>query len=352
MIDPHRACTFLGEDGDELEIVGSVEKLAPGERIFSARFVGETGYVVTFRQVDPLFSIDLSNPTKPVVEGELKIPGFSEYMQPIDENHLLAIGRDADPRTGRSRGLQISLFDVTDINDPKLEDRYTFEGEWGTYSAAEHDHHAFGYYPEYNTLAIPVTSSGRGSWIQEEWGGRFWVPAQYSEALQVFSVDTEEGFEFLGAVEHPSQVQRSLRVDDALYSVSYDTVKVNSITEPDNLLGQVHFLPPRNGGVIPKRPDAGDIDRVFEEARAEAASARFDMDGNALVNTDDATFLVEAVLETKFGDADLNGEVGFKDFLILANNFGNEGGWEDGDFTGDGLVDFDDFRVLAENFDA
>ena len=97
-------------EDDKLTIKGAVAGLAPGERIFSARFVGTQAYLVTFRQVDPLFSIDLSDPENPEVLGELKIPGFSEYMQPIDENTLLAIGRDADPETGRS--LRLAVVDL------------------------------------------------------------------------------------------------------------------------------------------------------------------------------------------------------------------------------------------------
>ncbi len=335
---------------DNLALAGGVSGLAPGERIFSARFLGDRGYVVTFRQVDPLFSINLSDPANPVVEGELKIPGFSEYMQPIDENHLLAIGRDADPLTGRSQGLQLSLFDVEDITSPKLVDRYTFEGLTSTWSPAEHDHHAFGYYPEYDTLAIPVQSTNGGTWIRGEDGLREWIPATWDQSLHVFQVDVDAGFDFVGAVEHPSQVQRSLRVGAALYSVSYDTLKVNSITDPSVQFGMVHYLKPQNGGVIPVNPDAEDIDRIFAEAATEQNDRKFDLDGNSVVNRDDAIFMIEAVLETKPGDADLDGDIDFRDFLELVSNFGNEGGWADGDFNGDGMVNFEDFTILANSY--
>lgn len=337
-------------DDDALEVKGSVDGLAKGERIFSARFVGYRAYVVTFRQVDPLFSINLIDPANPIVEGELKIPGFSEYLQPLDEDHLLAIGRDADPETGIAEGLQLSLFNVSEITDPQLVDRYTFEGGRRTYSPAEHDHHAFSYFPEFNTLAIPVHSGGGGAWIRNEIGRREWVPAEWDNSLHVFQVDVEEGFEFAGAVDHPSEVRRSLRVNDALYSVSYDTLKVNDIRDPSNQLGQLHYLPPANGGVVPEEPTAAHIDGLFEAIGTAENSPKFDMDGNSLVNNDDVDFLLETAARTQRGDANLDGVVNFADFLVTASNFGQEGGWADGDFNGDGVINLEDFTILSENF--
>ena len=337
-----------GEDG--LTIKGAVAGLARGERIFSARFVGSQGYIVTFRQVDPLFSIDLSDPNNPVVEGELKIPGFSEYIQPIDENTLLAIGRDADPITGRSEGLQISLFDVTDKTDPQLVDRYTFEGGSSTFSPAEHDHHAFNYFPDQEVLAVPVSGRDGGAWIRTEEDGRFWVPAQWNQAVHVFEVDTEEGFDFTGAVEHPSEVRRSVRVDEKLYTISRDTVKVSELEDPSEVIGQVYYLPPANGGVVPDNPTPRHVDQVFAAAATAEHRPRFDMDGNELVNADDATFLVEAAAQTSPGDTNFDGSVNFVDFLQFSANFGEEGGWADGDFNGDGIIDFADFTILSANY--
>lgn len=106
----------------KMEKIGGVEDLAPGERIYSARFLGNTAYLVTYRQTDPLFVIDLSNPKKPVVKGELKIPGFSEYLHPIDEDTLLGFGRNTVvTQWGDSSedGLKLSLFDVSNPSDPK-----------------------------------------------------------------------------------------------------------------------------------------------------------------------------------------------------------------------------------------
>lgn len=339
---------ILEQVDDALTLKGGVSGLAAGEQIFSARFVGDRGYIVTFRQVDPLFAINLSDPANPIVEGELKIPGFSEYMQPIGEDHLLAIGRDADPTTGRREELQVSLFDVSDMTDPQLVDRYTFEGEH-TYSPAEHDHHAFSWFPEYDTLAIPVHSN-EGVWVSSPWGWRDWVTSEWDESLHVFQVDVETGFEFVGAIDHPSQVQRSLRVGQALYSLSRDTLKVNAIADPSQQFGMVHFERPENGGVIPERPTPVDIDRIFAGAESGENDERLDADGNSVVDEDDVVFIVEAIVSTEMGDTDLDGDVDFIDFLAISGNFGSSGGWADGDLNGDGEVDFEDFTILSGNY--
>lgn len=335
---------------DQLEIKGSVQNLAPTERIFSTRFLGERAYVVTFRQVDPLFAIDMSDATNPTVEGELKIPGFSTYLQPIDEDHLIGIGRDADPQTGRPEALQLSLFDVSDMTAPELVDRFTFEDGVSAWSLAERDHHAFRYFATHDKLAIPVSSRDNGTWIRDEAGERQWVPAVFNHALHVFDVDATEGFAFAGAVEHPSQVQRSVRVGDALYSVSEDTFLAHQLDDLETQLGKIYYLPPANGGVIPVNPTPDDIDRLFEEAATEENAEQFDIDGNALVNTDDVAFVVEAVVDSQFGDSDLDGDVDFADFLNLSANFGGSGEWADGDFDGDGLIGFADFVVMSKNF--
>ena len=153
-----------------------------------------------------------------------------------------------------------------------------------------------------------------------------------------------------GAVEHPSPVQRSVRVGEALYSISMDTFLANDLLNLDNQLGKIYYLPPANGGVIPKDPQPADIDRLFEESATQANNPRFDIDGNSLVNTDDVAFVVEAVVDSQFGDTNLDGDVDFEDFLTLAAHFGEEGAWGDGDFDGDGQISFEDFVVLSKNF--
>ena len=131
--------TVLRPNGDTLSQIGLVEGLGLTERIFAVRFMEAVGYVVTFRQTDPLYVLDLSNPTAPGVVGELKIPGYSAYLHPVGEGRLLGVGQDAD-EDGRVKGTQISLFDVSDPANPQRIDQVTLEGGW---SQAEGNHLAF-----------------------------------------------------------------------------------------------------------------------------------------------------------------------------------------------------------------
>jgi hypothetical protein len=156
-------------DAGELEQVGFVGDLGPSEDIKSVRFLSDRGYVVTFRTVDPLYSLDLSDPANPQVMGELKISGFSEYMHPISNvddaasqvgDFLLTVGKEADEeQNGRVIGTKISVFDVTDITDPQtVADYVILYGEKGwTNSAASYDHYAFRYMPQSKKLIIPLS---------------------------------------------------------------------------------------------------------------------------------------------------------------------------------------------------
>ena len=145
------------EDG-ELRVVGAVEDIAPGEKIYSARFIGERGFLVTFKKVDPLFTLDLSNPMLPKVVGELKVPGYSDYIHPLGQNHLLTIGKDAVDMGNMAwyQGVQLSIFDVSDFSDPQRVD-VEIIGERGTESEALYDPHAFNYFAPANMLAVPMT---------------------------------------------------------------------------------------------------------------------------------------------------------------------------------------------------
>ena len=143
----------LEQQGRRLTEVGKVGNLGLGERIFSVRFAGDTGYVVTFRQVDPLYVLDLSNPVAPSVAGELKIPGFSTYLHPIADGLLIGVGQDADD-TGRTRGAKVSLFDVSNPANPTELDVIVFPD---THSEAEWDHRAFLYWAPEEMVAIPLT---------------------------------------------------------------------------------------------------------------------------------------------------------------------------------------------------
>jgi hypothetical protein len=155
-------------DNRTLTVVGSVLGLAPGERVQSARFLGDRGFVVTFRQVDPLFAFDLSDPRNPELKGELKISGFSSYLHPLDQNHLLTVGPAGDDR-GLTGELQVQIFDVTDLSNPQqrhsLIPARSAQGDY-SYSETRWDHHAFTYHAPSGLLSIPLQTWNRDAWQQ------------------------------------------------------------------------------------------------------------------------------------------------------------------------------------------
>ncbi|WP_394824792.1 beta-propeller domain-containing protein [Pendulispora albinea] len=181
----------LAQNGASLNVVGKADDLAPNESIFSVRFAGSRGYVVTFRRVDPLFVFDLASPTNPKLLGALKIPGFSEYMHPIDENHILTIGRDAD-QTGRTRALQLQVFDVSDGAHPVQKHVFTYNGsEYGS-TDAEYDHKAFTYFAEKKLLAFPYYAYGQASGVKS--------------TLELFKIDVGAGISKVGSIDQSALV--------------------------------------------------------------------------------------------------------------------------------------------------
>ncbi|WP_433723268.1 beta-propeller domain-containing protein [Actinoplanes sp. CA-051413] len=150
------AVRVLADRDGRLVQTGIIDGLGKGERIYSVRFLGARGYVVTFKQTDPLYSLDLRDPAKPTVTGELKITGYSAHLQPVGEDRLIGIGQEADGN-GRTQGLQVSLFDVADPANPKRLAQYHLPG---AYSSAELNPHALLWWPGTRTLFVPV--EGRG----------------------------------------------------------------------------------------------------------------------------------------------------------------------------------------------
>ena len=192
--------TVLAERGGRLERVGEVDGLGRGERIFAVRFLGARGYVVTFRQTDPLYALDLSDPARPAAGGVLKIPGYSSYLHPVDDSTLIGIGQAADAG-GRTLGTQVSLFDVSDLAAPRRIAQRALDGDW---SEAESDHHAVLYWPATHLLALPIQSYEGAS------------------AAVGLTVSRDTGITPVARVHHPGSapVHRSLVVGDALYTVS------------------------------------------------------------------------------------------------------------------------------------
>ena len=225
-----------------LSIVSSLKDLAPGEQIYSARFMGNRGYIVTFKKVDPLFVIDLTNPYAPKVLGQLKITGYSDYLQPYDENHLLGIGKEAvaadEGDFAWYQGVKISLFDVSDVENPKEIAKYEI-GDRGTDSPVLSDHKALLFDKAKNLLVIPVlVAEINGENYPYEYGDYVW------QGAYVFDISIDGGLQLRGRITHyddPSQVenyyygansvQRSLYIDNVLYTISEAKIKMNSLED-------------------------------------------------------------------------------------------------------------------------
>jgi len=215
-----------------LSLVGKLENLAEDERIYSVRFMGDKGYIVTFRQIDPFFIIDLSSPAEPKVAGELKIPGYSSYLHPFDENHVIGLGME-------NSTVKLSLFDVANVNAPTEIAKYIVEGDW-TYSQALDDPKAFLFDKQKELLVIPISitrygvvdSTSRDTYIS----GGFWQGAYVFKA-------TASGFTLRGGITHAEnatsssyygiyydqQVNRALYIGNTLYTVSNSKVQLNSL---------------------------------------------------------------------------------------------------------------------------
>lgn len=227
----------------DMEVKGELEKIAPDERIYSTRFIGNRLYMVTFKRIDPLFVISLADPRNPKILGELKIPGFSDYLHPYDDDHIIGIGKEtAENEWGgvSVKGVKLALFDVSDVKKPKLLDQYEI-GDHGTDSEALRDHKAFLFDREKNLLVLPIREvKERSSWeygrSQKVWQGAY-----------VFGLTPRDGFVLRGKITHQdglekyyyyytgNAVRRALYMDDVLYTVSGKKVKMNSIPHLDEV---------------------------------------------------------------------------------------------------------------------
>lgn len=227
------AVYVLEQSGDQMVVVGKAGGLGTGEQIYAVRFVGPVGYVVTFRQTDPLYTLDLSDPAQPRVAGQLPLTGYSAYLYPVDATHLIGVGQGTNT-LGETTGTQISLFDVSDLAAPvRLA---TYDLQFG-HSEAEFDPHAFLYWPPTKLLVIPM---------QQPDGT---TPQPVSEALVLRFGD--RGFTKLGAITHPltindpagGQIRRSLIIGSALWTLSDAGLKANDSTTL-TALAWIPFVPP------------------------------------------------------------------------------------------------------------
>ncbi|MFC5530932.1 beta-propeller domain-containing protein [Cohnella yongneupensis] len=275
---------------EQMKTIGALEDLAPGERIYSARFLGGRAYMVTFRNVDPLYVIDLRSPTKPAVLGQLKIPGYSDYLQPYDDNHIIGFGKETvelpskgmgqDATVAFYQGLKLAMFDVTDVNNPKEMFKEVI-GDRGTNSELLSNPKALLFSKAKGLLAFPVELMEIKDKDQIEQGG-FPAYGQFVyQGAYVYNVDLNKGFTLRGRITHLSKddlaksgqygydylksVRRILYAGNTLYTLSETMLKANdlgSLSERGSLTYPAYQTTyPNYGGpaidVAPVAPPAG-----------------------------------------------------------------------------------------------
>jgi inhibitor of cysteine peptidase len=241
----------------DLMPTGKIEDIAPGERIYSVRFMGDRGYIVTFKTVDPLFVIDLKNPQAPKILGALKIPGYSDYLHPYDENHIIGIGKETVEVTRKDGkgnndtmafylGMKLAIFDVTDVANPIEKFKETIGGR-GTYSELLHNHKALLFSKTKNLLAFPVTVmevKGRKEANREPQFPEVPPHGEFTfQGAYVYHIDLEQGFKLRGKLSHLTEqevkkagrhwydskkdVQRLLYINETLYTLSRSMIKAH-----------------------------------------------------------------------------------------------------------------------------
>jgi len=225
-----------------MEQVGSITDIAPGEQIYSVRFMGDRTYMVTFKNTDPFFVIDTSDPRNPKILGKLKIPGYSNYLHPYDATHILGFGKEAmDSKDGNFawyQGMKVALFDVTDPGNP-IEMSKVVIGDRGTQSPLLTNHKALLFDRERNLLAFPVTVAKvtdaqkvQGSWDSPQYG------EEVFQGAYVYDISLVGGIKLRGSITHygaedalksgsylyGKDIERIVRIGDSLLTVGQDRV--------------------------------------------------------------------------------------------------------------------------------
>ena len=269
--DGHLRIALYDNDGarvvildNNLKQIGISDYVAKGETMYSSRFIGDKAYLVTFKNMDPLFVIDLSDETKPKVLGELKIPGYSTYLHPYDENHLIGIGMETEEVVNRNSsgkvvstttkiiGMKMALFDVTDVNNP-TQISQTVIGDRRTTSAILTNPKALLFSKKKQLIAIPVNnynedfevSSSSDSYTSMIDSYKKYNKNYVAEGYFVYNINLEEGFKLKGIITHEkslknkyntsnyyynnSKLLRGLYIDNNLYTVSESAIKVNNL---------------------------------------------------------------------------------------------------------------------------
>ena len=240
---------------DDLEVVGSIENIAPGETIYSTRFMGDRAYLVTFKKVDPFFVIDVSNPTAPEILGYLKIPGYSDYLHPYGENYVIGFGKDtAEPTEEEGfwntvdfawfQGLKIAMFDVSDVENP-IELHKEIIGDRGSSTELLYNHKALLFDEDKGIMSFPVTLAELAESYKEDGAQSANVYGDYVyQGAYVYDVSVEDGFELRGRITHytdeelaemsdnywwygENDIERILYIGDYFYTVSSGMLKAS-----------------------------------------------------------------------------------------------------------------------------
>jgi len=241
----------------ELKVCGSIEDIAPGEKIYSVRFMGDRAYMVTFRKVDPLFVIDLKDAKKPAILGALKIPGYSDYLHPYDENHIIGFGKDTielanegwgkpGSTTAYYQGMKVALFDVSDVSHPKEKFKEII-GDRGTDSELLNNHKALLFSREKELMAFPVTVMKIESGGNVTEGNRPTYGSFSFQGAYIYNLDLEQGFRLRAKITHLSDedykkageywydgsknVKRIIYIGDTIYTISEDMIRANDLKD-------------------------------------------------------------------------------------------------------------------------
>jgi uncharacterized secreted protein with C-terminal beta-propeller domain len=220
----------------QLKAIGSLEGLAPTEQIYAARFMGDRAYLVTFVQTDPLFVIDLKDPTQPKLLGELKLPGFSNYLHPYDENTLIGLGKDTETSQWGGQvasSLKIALFDVSNPATPMELSSLTL-GDRGSDSAALYDHLAFTFSKEKNLLALPISltskATGRYDYGLLDFNGSVVLDLANKKIVEKGRVSHNvSDVQTNGVYDYQKAVRRNLIIENNLYTLSDARLKINDL---------------------------------------------------------------------------------------------------------------------------
>lgn len=237
-----RIATTAGYDDDStnqlyildenLKEISRIENLAKGEKIYAVRFIGKVGYIVTFKQIDPLFVIDLSDPYNPTVKGELKIPGYSSYLHPYDETHIIGIGYNTKSNGYggvTNSNMKMSMFDVSDLENPKEMFSVDIGGRYAS-SPVTYNHKALFYNKSRNLIGFPVDL-------------REYSASKDRNGFVMFNIDLEDGFikhgEILQEINYRTNIDRAIYIGDKLYTlaemkiVKYDLNTLEKLAEID-----------------------------------------------------------------------------------------------------------------------